>query len=441
MEKLSGLVLDIYDDPRGEVLKTVFPSFEDVPDLVKTAQPVTSDLRDRLPDDAFALILEQNGTELRKFATIDAGNTALSVEYFLKTAHKLPVEAQKVAAHNLCVACGWFGIEPPEELQKVAGIGDQLARAAKVGLIKGKAGLRKGTASLTSSAQRAGATAVGSIHSATKPLSRPRDLYTSGTRVLTTTPSLKTVGQRLAHQGQGAVGKLLSRTGKRMESASKGALGKLSSVDLQKAAVSKEWIRKMVSEAPATEARLLRFADKMQRTGAKPGSKRGDAAGAAAYRVIMDTLKGKSKIGEVQGRGLQRGKPEGGRGLGPGKGKGPFRGTGKGPGTGKCKSAARPLGMSPDEFQEVLTASIRNQLRGGKGNILVVDIDSKKKSREKKAAIDKEAIGMLPLAMGALTIPSSVSEARKNLKVIKGMGGAIVTPNQLKLQRQRMGMI
>jgi hypothetical protein len=44
----------------------------------------------------------------------------LSVEYFLKTAHKLPSEAQKTAARNLITACGWYGIDPPEELQKIA---------------------------------------------------------------------------------------------------------------------------------------------------------------------------------------------------------------------------------------------------------------------------------------------------------------------------------
>jgi hypothetical protein len=53
----------------------------------------------------------------------------------------------------------------------------------------------------------------------------------------------------------------------------------------------------------------------------------------------------------------------------------------------------------------------------------------------------KQAIGVLPLAMGAMIIPGQVSEAKKNLKAVKGMGGGIATPNQLKLQRQRMGMI
>ena len=120
MNKLSGLVLDIRDDHEGEVLRSIFPTPESLPDLVKTAQKITPELDEKLPDDLFALVLHDGDTTLRKYACIDAGNTALSVEYFMKTAHKLPENAQKVAAANLCTACGWYGIEPPEELEKVA---------------------------------------------------------------------------------------------------------------------------------------------------------------------------------------------------------------------------------------------------------------------------------------------------------------------------------
>ena len=68
-------------------------------------------------------MLKDQDVTLRKYACIDSGNTALAVEYFMKTAHKLPLEAQKVAAENLVTACGWYGIEPPEALQKVALMG------------------------------------------------------------------------------------------------------------------------------------------------------------------------------------------------------------------------------------------------------------------------------------------------------------------------------
>lgn len=120
MQKLSGLILDIYDDRTGEVLKEVYASAGDLPDLIKQAHAITQDEYSRLPDESFALVLEDGDVELKKFATIDEGNTALSVVYFLKTAHKLPPEAQKVAAANLLEACGWYGLTPPEQLQKFA---------------------------------------------------------------------------------------------------------------------------------------------------------------------------------------------------------------------------------------------------------------------------------------------------------------------------------
>lgn len=132
MQKLSGLVLDVYDDIDGEVLRSIFPTQEDVPNLIKEAHYLHPEERDDLSSDAFALELVDGDTAMRKFACTDSGNTALSVEFFLKTGHKLPVEAQKVAAANLVTACGWYNIEPPELLEKVAlGLG-QLAMGAMV---------------------------------------------------------------------------------------------------------------------------------------------------------------------------------------------------------------------------------------------------------------------------------------------------------------------
>ena len=121
MRSTSGLVLDVYDDFNGAVLTGLFPSREDLPVMVKSAHVISAEERKQLPDDAFALVLLNNGETLRKYACIDEGNTHLSVLYFLENAHKLPEEAQKVAAANLQVACGWYGLEC-EALTKVAGI-------------------------------------------------------------------------------------------------------------------------------------------------------------------------------------------------------------------------------------------------------------------------------------------------------------------------------
>jgi hypothetical protein len=120
MEKISGLVLDLFDDTNGHVLKGIYPNEGQLPDFIKQASPVTPDMLERLPDDVFALILSQGDTTLRKYACIDAGHTALNIGYFLATHTKLPVEATKVAAANLITACGWYDIEPPEELKKLS---------------------------------------------------------------------------------------------------------------------------------------------------------------------------------------------------------------------------------------------------------------------------------------------------------------------------------
>ena len=123
----SGLVLDIYDDFSGATLRELYPDFDNIPGTVKQAQVAVQEL----PDDVFALVLINNGDKLRKYACVDEGNTVLSLGYFLKNAHKLPLEAQKTAAENLTTACSWYGIEPPAALEKSAlGLGG----AASLGL-------------------------------------------------------------------------------------------------------------------------------------------------------------------------------------------------------------------------------------------------------------------------------------------------------------------
>lgn len=134
----SGLVLDVYDDLGGGVLRELFPRFDDIPEQVKVAHVVTAEEREKLPDDVFALVLVNNGQALRKYACIDEGNTVLSVQYFLKNAHKLPLEAQKVAAENLKAACAWYDLQVPEQLEKVAlGLGTALTALTAMPIAKG----------------------------------------------------------------------------------------------------------------------------------------------------------------------------------------------------------------------------------------------------------------------------------------------------------------
>lgn len=131
----SGLVLDVYDDYNGALLRASYPTLEEVPPTVKQAHAITVSERDKLPDDAFALVLVQGTDKFRKYACIDGGNTTLSVLYFLENGYKLPVEAQKVAAANLVEACGWFEVPVPDNLEKVAlGLGSLFGGVERMAL-------------------------------------------------------------------------------------------------------------------------------------------------------------------------------------------------------------------------------------------------------------------------------------------------------------------
>lgn len=140
--KTAGIILDLYDNP-GD-LKTVFSSLDVIPESVKEAHMLTGQERDLLPDDVFALVLLNGEDRLRKYACVDQGNTELNLVYFIKHGHKLPEVAQKVAAENLITACGWYGIEVPEELQKVAVLGSIMTALTAPSLIKGTAQQVKG---------------------------------------------------------------------------------------------------------------------------------------------------------------------------------------------------------------------------------------------------------------------------------------------------------
>ena len=115
----TGSVIDFYDDPSGTVLKTKL-AYAQLPAYIRQADYQSEEKLAALPDDAFALVMVDQGQKIRKFACVDKGNTALSTLYFLENKDKLPEEAQKVAAANLVEYCQAFEIEPPWQLQKEA---------------------------------------------------------------------------------------------------------------------------------------------------------------------------------------------------------------------------------------------------------------------------------------------------------------------------------
>lgn len=128
----TGSIIDFYDDPSGSVLEQRVPA-SSLPDFVKQAGFLDDQERAKLPDDVFALVMVDQGVPLRKFACVDKGNTTLNVIYFLENRHKLPVEAQKTAAANLVTACGWYDIEPPYQLQKIAMAPGQMKASVQKG--------------------------------------------------------------------------------------------------------------------------------------------------------------------------------------------------------------------------------------------------------------------------------------------------------------------
>lgn len=118
--RTAGLVLDFYDDPDKSTLKEAFPTLEEVPEIVKTAHYLAPEEHAVLRDEAYALILQNEGRTLRKFACVDEGNTLLSALYLEANAAKLPEEAIKVAAANLLGAFEQFGLEPTQFLKTAA---------------------------------------------------------------------------------------------------------------------------------------------------------------------------------------------------------------------------------------------------------------------------------------------------------------------------------
>ena len=99
-------------------MRRLVPSKDAFPEEIKTAAVVN---QGHLDED-FALILRsEDGSKKRKYACIDAGNTMLSVLYFMEQRDRLPEEMRKVAAKNLVDACMRHGIAAPAVLEKQAG--------------------------------------------------------------------------------------------------------------------------------------------------------------------------------------------------------------------------------------------------------------------------------------------------------------------------------
>ena len=123
--KTAGVMLDFYDDPTGSLMKVWYPTPESLPEIVKTAHILSPEERAVLRDDAYALVMHNEGQVFRKFACVDPGNTLLSLQYFEKTAELLPVEAREAAREALRARAIEFGLI---ETEKTAAKGLQRKR-------------------------------------------------------------------------------------------------------------------------------------------------------------------------------------------------------------------------------------------------------------------------------------------------------------------------
>lgn len=155
--KTAGVVLDFYDDPSGALLKKMFPTLDSLHEYIKTAHILTPEEHEVLRDEAYALIMVNEGKVLRKFACVDAGNTLLSSLYFEQNAHLLPEEAVKVAAVNLSSFCEDFDMDPTDFVKMAASgmarnrdtmrqpvVGDEADWAARTNLVSVRGGADSG---------------------------------------------------------------------------------------------------------------------------------------------------------------------------------------------------------------------------------------------------------------------------------------------------------
>lgn len=116
---LSGVILDLYDDPTAGVLRQKLAGRE-LPKELGDLELLDEAKLAELPDRLFALVATNGADVVRKYAMHDPAHTAVSVLYFMEQRELFPEHAQKIAAHNLVEGCGWYGLEVPEVLQKLA---------------------------------------------------------------------------------------------------------------------------------------------------------------------------------------------------------------------------------------------------------------------------------------------------------------------------------
>lgn len=121
--QISHLTLDTYDlaqDPESAV-KLAAAGFD-------------SSKLDKLPDRLFALVAENEGNTVRKYAMHNALHVQSSIDTFLEYGSALPEAARGIVAENLVMGCRWYDLEVPEKLASLANQpGFDLEKARAIG--------------------------------------------------------------------------------------------------------------------------------------------------------------------------------------------------------------------------------------------------------------------------------------------------------------------
>ena len=119
MNRLDSAIIDIFDDVNlGSTLQKVASQ---LPQDVRSGELPSLEERNEYDDMQFALsIITKTASKVNKFPVNTRINTAMSNQYFDLNHHKLPSEAQKIAATYIKVACERFNLDPSDPVKVAA---------------------------------------------------------------------------------------------------------------------------------------------------------------------------------------------------------------------------------------------------------------------------------------------------------------------------------
>jgi len=159
---LAGVILDLYDDPKGLVLRQKVAKLGGMPAKLASSEMLDYEELDRLPDRVFALVGTNNGQPLRKYAMHDEAHLLTSLMYFEECGHLLPASVRQKVASNLATGCEWYDVAPPASV-KSAMLGAAMG-ALTVGLggMEAAHGAAEGAAKIRAAQAKVGAAKLAS---------------------------------------------------------------------------------------------------------------------------------------------------------------------------------------------------------------------------------------------------------------------------------------